>query len=237
MPAALDKSLGATSDNVASATQTLTTTAAAVAGAKILLAAGAAGVAASSCAGGGLTWTLQGSSTSGGYTTSIFSADAPAGLASGTVLTVTYPSSVTHGLISAGSFTGLATGTATLAVVPIGNSTGIATAGWGPIQAVSANDEGALLYAVSLVDNSGTSTPTGDATELHDLSNVSFFGAMTTQYQVLGPNQLGRAAGTWSNVSGSVTNNTLGVLFKDSAGVVTTPPRAIADSAPMAKVR
>ena len=107
----LDKSLGTKTDNVGGTTMTLTTAAAAAAHTRVFVFVewNHASRTLTGLAGGGLTWTVdtQAKEANNNHL-AIASADAPAGLASGVVLTATFSGSVSHGLIAAASFTGIA---------------------------------------------------------------------------------------------------------------------------------
>jgi hypothetical protein len=98
MAIAFDQDLGSNNSGGGSSnTVTLTTSATASAGTRIVVWASAYAITntVDSCSGGGLTWVrdLNVSPGSNNPQGAFFSADAPAGLPSGTVLTVTYSGS------------------------------------------------------------------------------------------------------------------------------------------------
>jgi hypothetical protein len=99
--------LGSNHNNLSAQTSiTLTTTATVPAGDTIIVGTGAFNSPNRTMAitGGGLTWTNDKSAANGGDFAAIHSGPAPAGLASGTVLTCTFSAGCTGPVIAAASF-------------------------------------------------------------------------------------------------------------------------------------
>jgi hypothetical protein len=165
--------------------------------------------------GGGLTWvTDQQVQVNSGYGTARISAQAPAGLASGTTITVTIGTvASTERYLAGFSFTGVATSSAK---DQSNGTTGNATAAW--------SGGAVTLTAAGHVDGSGTTDTSGAATETPSTGYVEFttsghYGlvaagaSMCNVYRTDGASGgLYTAGGTW-NASGSTTGVT--VSYKD----------------------
>jgi hypothetical protein len=159
----------------AASSVSLTTTATAAAGSKIIVfascfdALGALADVGISASAGGLTWGLDLMSANGDDWIFVWSADAPSGLPSGTVITMDFfngvssPTNVNARVMAAVSFVGLASGLATLA-----SSSAVGTTSWsgGSITTVVADS---LLIGFGMVDGAQTAfTPAAGYTEIHD---------------------------------------------------------------------
>ncbi len=164
----------------------------------------------SSVAGGGLTWTVDfQAKESNNEHLAIASADAPAGLASGTVVTATFSGSVTLGLMSGASFTGIASAS------PVDAATSATQAGVRPWTAtVTRTNATDLVLGVSTIDANATSTATAPNTEIHDFGNSAYFSWMTSTYAITSATGATTVAGTWSANSGAIGNLTLAVAYK-----------------------
>ena len=209
---AFDKDLGSKGENAATTTMTLTTGATAAAHARVLLFVNwnHASRTLTSVSGGGLTWTIDAQTKdSSKYHGAIASADAPAGLAAGTVITATFSGSVTHGLIAAASFTGIA------AISPLdGTASSIqhtASAWTGSVTTTNATD---LVVGWSGIDSITTSTPAAPNIEIHDLSNSVYGESATSAYRIETTTGTKTINGTWLSTAGSTANNTTVVAYK-----------------------
>lgn len=183
MAIAIDQAnVGEVAADTAGSTIVLTTSATVVAGALIVLTITCVNPqTVSSVSGGGLTWTIDKQGTGGGSSqVAIVSAPAPAGLASGTVITVNLSASTAGGRSCfATSFTGV------LPVSPVGTTNGpIATSAstaWATGSTTIA--AGSLLIACSSDFTSlQTSTPTAPSIEAHDAGSGGF--SQTTCYRI-----------------------------------------------------
>ena len=107
---------GSTATNANGSTLDVTTTGAVAAGSKIILSAGWRSaqtlVSVSDNSGSPLTWVIdyQAQDATASRNAVLISADAPSGLASGTVITLTLSGSTTDKIVSVEEVTGLATG-------------------------------------------------------------------------------------------------------------------------------
>jgi hypothetical protein len=209
---AFDKSLGTFSQNVGGTAMKLTTSADAIAHSRVFVflewANGSRTL--SSVAGGGLTWTVdyQAKESSNEHL-AIASADAPAGLPSGTLVTATFSGSVTLGLIAGASFTGVASAS------PVDAATATAqdgVAGWaGTVTRTNAAD---LVLGFSTIDENTTSTATAPSTEIHDFGNSAYYAWVTTTYAITSSAGATTVAGTWAKSSGATGNLTIAVAYK-----------------------
>jgi hypothetical protein len=206
VPIAFDKTLGTASLNAGQATLPLTTSAAAVSGSRIFLIVEWAGAQTlSSVAGGGLTWQVDKQDVATGAIAQrlgIASADAPAGLASSTVITATFSASTTVGLIAACSATGLA---AAVADATHSTPAGAPTANWTDTVTTVAADTFVLGASAFDCTASPTNSPT-NGTEVHDFFNNSFAGSMASQYRIESTAGAKQVNGTWSNTTGATGN-------------------------------
>jgi hypothetical protein len=168
--------------------------------------------------GGGLTWRVT-KGSGDNFTLLRAEADAPSGLASGTVVTISHANSGGGG-IAAVSFTGLVTGAANDVYNP---STGGQGANW-TIPGLDTTGDG-LLYGVTatLANGAGTyNTPTNGATEVHDFGDAGGPVSMATEYKAV------TGAGTYSLTGtvrvGQTFNQQLGNSFNAATGGGGTSP-------------
>lgn len=212
-----------TADTGGDASIALTTSGAAPSGAKVfvLIAYFQSGVTCSGISdnGPGLTWTIDHqSNTALGTGVVIASADAPSGLASGTVITANFSATINfQSYIAAMSATGGKTGNFAYGAVHQEQSS---TASWSSTGITVAS--GDLLIGISHWEDSvvATSTPSGGNTEVHDI-NAGGGSAMTTVYQV-GTGASIAAQGTWSVSAANL--NSAAVAYPVAAGASTKAP-------------
>jgi hypothetical protein len=207
-----DKSLGTKGENGKGTQATLTTSAAAASGSRVFVFVNwnNASQTLSSVSGGGLTWTVdrQAKDTTN-FHGAIASAAAPAGLASGTVITATFSGPVTRGLIAAASFTGIAS-TSPLDVAGSNLQGGVAA--WtGSVTTTKAND---LVLGWSGIDANATSTPTAPNAEIHDFGQASYHAWATSVYRIESTAGAKTVNGTWSKVSGAAANVTVVAAYR-----------------------
>lgn len=189
-------------------TLTLTTTATVASGGFIVFFAHwfLTGRVLSSVTGGGLSWNIdvQGfDAADPNMNAAIVSAQAPAGLASGTVLTATWDGTASSISLGAMSFTGVKTSSpldttaAALAVTP-------AAAGWTTRSA--SIQAGSALVATSWDQDgiSGTSTPTAPSLEAFDVLDCGV-NVKTAAYRIESSAGSYTVAGTYSSNTRSVT--------------------------------
>jgi hypothetical protein len=184
--------------------------------------------------GGSLSWGLTGTGTPeqtnafgfSGFTfsTGIFSAPAAAGLASGTVLTLTTSAGV-DASIAVYAVTGM---DLTGSRKDVSNGQGALTANWDSGSATNTVPD-VLLIGGSMVDGSAfggvmSSTPAGSATELDDVVNAGDDWAFTTTYQIVAATASQNLAGTWAASANQVSAF---VAYKAAAAAAAAalPPR------------
>jgi len=191
---------------------TLTTTAAAAANTRIFLFVNwnHTSRTLTSVSGGGLTWAVDVQVRDGSrFHGAIASASAPAGLATGTVITATFSGSVAHGLIAAASFVGIAS---TNPVDRTSTNTQRGVAAWtDSITTTNAND---LVLGWSGLDAVTTSTPGAPSIEIHDFSNSAYDQSATSVYRIETTAGAKTVAGTWLNRAGSTANSTVVAAYR-----------------------
>jgi Abnormal spindle-like microcephaly-assoc'd, ASPM-SPD-2-Hydin len=215
-PIAFDKSLGTKTDNAAGTTMTLTTNAAALAGSRVFafVVWNNATQTLTSVSGGTLTWTVDVQSKDGNNDhVAIASADAPSGLASGTVLTANFSGSVTHGLIAGASFTGVA---ASSPVDATGNRNQGGVAAWSAT--LTTTVPGDLVLAYSVIDANTTSTATTPNVEMHDFGDVNYYGWSTSTYRLAASAGATTVNGTWASAAGAIGTVTVAAAYKPAGG-------------------
>jgi hypothetical protein len=209
---AFDKNLGKTTDNVSRKTITLTTSAAAASRSRAFVFVnwnnGTRTLA--SVTGGGLSWTIdrQAKDTSN-YRGAIASADAPAGLPSGTVITATFSAAVTHGLIAAASFTGIAS---TSPLDAANNCAQGGVAAW--TCSVTTTNASDLVLGWSGIDANTTSTAAAPNTEIHDFGDVNYHGWATSAYRIESSSGSKTVNGSWLAATGATANVTVVAAYK-----------------------
>lgn len=195
MAIALDQILG-TGNSSGVGTTTLTTTAAVAVGGKLIVVVGRFNFTNStlSVAGGGLSWFEDVTIVQGNVRTSLFRADAPAGLASATALTITHTGGGSADCVAgACSYSGMATGGPS-AVNTTGGGT---TAAWATGSVGAANGNG--MVGGAFIDGSAaSSTPTSPAVERID-ANIAGQSEVLTLIDKLSVSGTDTLGGTWSN--------------------------------------
>jgi hypothetical protein len=236
MAIAFDASLGGTAFTTGTSTTAAhTTTAAAAAGSRIIVCVGdfSPTVTVSSVSGGGLTWVkdAQDSTTTSGHSArgAVFSADAPAGLASGTTITATYSATTDARWICAQSFTGLATGasgyltgTPPAATVAFGGTTFT-------LPSITPADADALIFGMISLDSvtadvvSWTST---GANEIQTIFNGTTTEGASTGYRIVSSIAAYALAGTFSVAPGEQGYNSVAYKAAASTASAAPPPAA-----------
>lgn len=162
--------------------------------------------ALSTVADGSLTWTIDknaGGGDSGGFRTYFASAQAPAGLAGGTVITATWPGGFggVELIIGATSLLGVKTsspvdGTPTDAI-----SSGATTAWVTPSLTLQ---DGSIMFGMSTSDNDGGgNTPTGPSVEAWEKRDAPNLYSAVMEYRIEAVGGPFTVAGTWG-ASGNV---------------------------------
>lgn len=216
MAVAFDANLGTFSQNTAGATIALTTSAVAASSSYVFVAAFHNGTGtAASCAGGSLTWSKVAQSQRGTSYVTWFAAPAPAGLASSTVLTVTFNAVVSsQGLICASSFTGLPPQPSYVSTF---NNQNGAAAWTGTIPAPLTDG---LVLSASFIDTSTVpASAPSSGTEIHDFWQTGLVVAMVTHYTLQPLPGSVTMSGTWSGLTGASANSTCVLNFGTGAGV------------------
>lgn len=222
MALAFDANLGTNTGPAAASTIALVTTTAVAADGKIFIDVGIFGAETlSSVSGGGLTWNVDLKASNGSEHYARASADAPAGLASGTTITATFTGSTSGDRsISGFSATGVATGTT---YDGTNSSTAGAGASWssGSITTANADD---ILVGGGTEDGSGTATATPNSgyTEANDFNNATSAECWESVYQIVAATSSYTAGGTFSP-TGTQSVGLL-VAYKATAGAATVLP-------------
>jgi len=192
--------LGTSTTLTAGTTHTLTTTAAVASGGLIVIFIGFLDSGytdvISSVSGGSLDWTLHTGST--GVGAGIATAYAPSGLASSTVITVTWGGSVDAKLIAGMSFLGCGEA-ARVTGTPSSNGsiTGTPKVNWACPAITTTVHDAVVLGAAFTSQGSPTSTPGTGWTEAHDFK-TSGQDMLTTVYQIVSTAGAYTPSGTWS---------------------------------------
>ncbi len=225
-------SLGTTADAGATDPYTLSTTAVTPSGALIVLATltGLTGGALTySVNGGGLTWTEDATNggASGGsfWKYSIWSAPAPAGLASSTTINLdigTGSGSTFSGLMSAFYITGVSVLSDRANMTDSSYTTGSGVNTWDST-ASSTTLANTILIGLGFSDNAGanSSTATGSATEIHDFASSDNIN-LTSTYRIVSATGSYGATGNWlANTGGP--SGAIVVAYKDAVHDVVPP--------------
>lgn len=201
MPVVLNANLGTNYEAGAAGSHTLTTTSAAAQATRVMVFAGwTTGPVAShltSVSGGSLAWVVDrvDSDEANFFGAGIASAYAPAGLPSGTVITMNFDDATTAQTASAAaSFFGVAVGASgyvdvTAAPVPQ------TSANWSTGTMVATQAD--LLVTTVYGDNERSSTTNAPATELFDFNGGTGLNSMTGAYQVVNAGSYA-LTGVWS---------------------------------------
>lgn len=200
MAIALSANHGASSNNASGTTVAHALVGAAAAGTRIILDACwfSASVTISSVSGGGLTWVVDVQGTaSGSRRVGVVSADCPAGLAAGTVITVTFSAATTDRGLGASSWTGMRTGASGYLGIAPGVVASAAGTAWSTgARTISA---GSLLLGVAHQDNTSmSSTPGTGVTELRDVAIAGTSDCWTSGYRIEAAGGSFTVNGTWS---------------------------------------
>jgi hypothetical protein len=173
----------------------------------------ASGGAVMTVSGGGLTWSSAVQANNGSDRFAVWTASAPAGLASSSTITATIGSSGPGGLlVSVASFAGVGTADTTM------QSTGTTGASW--TSGAIANSVAGALFAGGAGNEtaaSTTSTPSNGA-EIHDLWNTSAGQGMASGWLAAAGTASQAITGTW--VGGSSTANTGALAIYSASGAV-----------------
>lgn len=177
---------------------------------------GASGVAKTldSVSGGGLTWDVDFQQPFSGLAEwgfGIASADAPAGLASSTVITPAYSGILTASMI-AGTY---CTGIATSLPVDVTDGQGQSAATNWDTTATTTTFSDTLVLGGCIHDGLTTNTATGGASELHDFQYAGEAWSMAVEYQILSGLVSASLTGTWA--SGANNNTSAFVAYKGIA--------------------
>lgn len=179
----------------------LTTTGTVPAGGKVIVCVGwFESTATCSVAGGSLSWTQDGFYQNTGdanQRVGIFSADAPAGLASSTVLTATFTASAFTNMICGCYATGLATASYQDGTVQ-GATGSLLVTPWNTGTLNTTNADDFLIGAGWLDFQTITSTTTAPFVEFADFQNTTDTNTMTAFYRVVAATGAYQAAGNWS---------------------------------------
>lgn len=199
--------LGTSSSATDAASYTHSTTAVVPSDGFIIVCAawGAAADRTGAMSGGGLTWATDHSQLFSGaipWRFAVFSAQAPAGLASSTVLTLTLTGGNAFGAFITACYT---TGVATAAAKDVSDGSGASTASWDTTATSTTVDE-TLVIGGSIHDGLQTSTATGGATELFDFQLAAESWAMTVTYKQLATIQSASLTGTWTGGASDSTS-------------------------------
>lgn len=182
---------------------TLTTTAAVPSGALVVVCVGWGNTVArtlSSISGGGLSWSVDKQQAFSGaleWGFAVASAQAPAGLASSTVLSTTFSGAILGSLI-AGSYT---TGLQTSSVVDVSDGAGGSSDPW-DTTATTTTVADTLVIGGCFRNGNNTNTPSGGASELHDFVLVAEDWAQCTEYKILSAIGSASLTGTWTTAAG-----------------------------------
>ncbi len=202
MPIGTPTTIG-TNTNAAGSSGTLTTTAVVPSGALIVLGVGWGQSPArtlSSVSGGSLSWTIDHQQPFSGaieWGYAVVSAQAPAGLASGTVLTATM-SGAELGLLICGSYT---TGLATSSPVDVHDGAGGSSDPW-DTTATTTTVADTLVIGGCFRNGDNTNTASGGATELHDFIYATEQWAQCSEYKILSATASTSLTGTWTVAPG-----------------------------------
>lgn len=211
MAIALNTNLGANS-NSSGSTVTLSTAGAVASGATVfLLVSWWNDVnSAATASGGGLTWTKDTQTDNGsGDRFAIFSAPAPAGLASATTLTITFGTADGGHLIGGVSFTGVGS------IDTTGGTTGSGT-GWSSGTATNAVDGALALGGAGGEEGASTTSVAVIGTELHDRWQSGALQGFATGFQVVSGTGSRSITGTFSR--SSTANTGALAIYSPSGG-------------------
>lgn len=151
----------------------------------------------------------------------VFSAQAPAGLASSTTITATHSASANNRMLCALYVTGIAT-SSPVDATGVGHGTGTAVT-----SSATTNVAGDLLFTGVAVDGAVTFTATGGATEVHDFQNSSAVTSIATEYEIAGAAGAETGTGTLSSTPAEWIAALVAYKADVAVGVVTSTFQAI----------
>jgi hypothetical protein len=219
--------LGKNGADPSSTTIAFTTTSAVASGGFIVVSVGWFDPATnlSSVAGGSLTWTIdkQGRTANPASSNSaLVSAQAPAGLASGTTITATFAAGVVARTIGGTSFTGVATSAPVDGTPPATTGSGLTpVAAWASSSATIT--AGSVLVATTYNETGNfTNTVTSPSLQAVLIPNTASGISQVTCYRVESSAGSYTVAGTWSSNAGWV-NNAVAYLAAAGGGGGATP--------------
>lgn len=221
MAIAFDQQLGSNVTIASGTTQTLSTGNTVASGGTIFLLVGGMGNAASSVSGGSLTWVIDKAGVNGNLNVALVRASAPAGIASGTTITVTYAGATTSRAVSGFSFTGVDTSSPVDGTPASQTGTTVAWTS-GAVTTANATD---VVIGLNMLDDfdDTTSTPTAGWTEVPatagDFNTVTNGDSFTAVYQIVASTGTYTPGGTWA-IGGTATVG-VAVAYKAGAGVTT----------------
>lgn len=223
MAVTLDQNLGTNFETGVDNNVTLTTTATANSGTRIILNLGFTNATTtttiSSVTGGGLTWVVDrlDDPNISFYWGAVISADAPSGLASGTVITVTFDNANGgNKFIGGSSWRGLVTGASGYKDVE-GSNFGT-TVGWSS-NTLNTTVSDLLITTNYFTGGVFTNTPTAPSIELHDVTTGGS-NAMCAEYRIETAAGAYTLDGTWSGGGGNPWG-AVSVAYKAAAEVAT----------------
>jgi len=219
-----DADLGSTGTVASANSVALTTSAAAAAGSRVLVSCGWINInpVITTVTGGGLTWVVDKElkCADGTNNVAIISADAPAGLASSTVITVNWAFGAVYRMICADSFKGIVGGASGYVDTSVSNDMVATTTNWttGNVATTLAGD---LIYAAMDADAlNGTNTATAPSIETHDFHiPANSDTVLATEYRIESSASTYTVAGTLT-VGSSSRLAVVGVAYKQSADVI-----------------
>jgi hypothetical protein len=167
---------------------------------------GFASARTATASGGGLTWTTdhtQGFTSGYEYRLGIFSAPAPAGLASSSTLTLTAGGGNVDGLLMAASYTTGLDQSGTREDTSTGTGASINTWSTGTASTTNADD---LIIGGSFHDGLATNTATGGATEVtgQDFQFAGNAWSMVVEYKIVASAGSQSLTGTWTATTNQV---------------------------------
>lgn len=217
--------LGSAHNNTTSATITLTTTAAVPAGDTILVGCGGfkVGPPTATLSGGSLTWTTDKAGNNGSDVLALARANAPAGLASGTVLTLTWSLAVAGPFIAAASFPNIITASPVDQSSTANPATGTA---WAAASITTTVTD--TVVGLSWADGtSSSSAPTAPWVEAFDATDTASLEEMTLVYQESVAAGSYAPAGAWGVSEGGKVVLAVGYKVSAGAAAVLLPRRRL----------
>lgn len=219
MAITFDANLGSFQASTTGTTVAMTTSAAAASATRIIATVTARTSASlptvTGISGGSLTWVKDFEHTGGNNVLqSIWSADAPAGLASSTTITATYSGTATAAGITAMSIAGIG---GTLSGSPSAG-TGFQGTAWS--NNMTTTDADVLLFVCTVGDGAAgaTGTATAPLVEVHDTWSSTYTFEIITAYQILTASGFVSVAGTFGTaLTASWKNVTMGYALAVAA--------------------